>query len=400
MRPEEIETLIRRRDEALNRRDAVAFAALYADDCIVDSPSFGTLMGRAAVENSMRNWFNTFSHFTMDSVGLSITEDLVVQQLVAEGTDIGGFLGQGPTGKPFRLFLVSLFTVNDRLIVHERRVYDSTGLLLQLADDRGNAAQTAQTIYRNALERTREQHELKTAAEIQRALLPEPKHCGEGIDVSATSLPCRAIGGDFFDYFEIPGGAFGFALGDIAGKGPPAALLAAQVQGVLAAQARLTVTPAETMSCVNHVLARRLLESRFATMLYGVLQPDGCLTYSNAGHNPPFLLGRCGVRRLESGGLILGAFKDTTFEQETLRLDPGDVLVAFSDGVTEALNADGEEFGEERLIACVTANKDAPPSVVLECILDRVRRFAGGSEQNDDLTALVLRFAGEQTATA
>jgi sigma-B regulation protein RsbU (phosphoserine phosphatase) len=136
-----------------------------------------------------------------------------------------------------------------------------------------------------------------------------------------------------------------------------------------------------------------VFESRFATVLYGVVC-DSRLTYSSAGHNPPLLVGRTGVRRLERGGLILGTFPDTQFEEETVPLDPGDVLVVFSDGITEALNRDGAEFGEARLLSSIITNRDTAAQTLLERILADVKGFSVGVEQSDDLTALVLRYTG------
>jgi sigma-B regulation protein RsbU (phosphoserine phosphatase) len=127
-------------------------------------------------------------------------------------------------------------------------------------------------------------------------------------------------------------------------------------------------------------------------MIYGILAPDGRLTYSNAGHNPPVLLSRKGVRRLETGGLILGLFAQATYEEETLELEPGDRLIVFSDGVTEAMNAAGDEFGEERLLRCLQSQGACTPEVMLERLLAVVHEFAASAAQNDDVTALVLRY--------
>jgi sigma-B regulation protein RsbU (phosphoserine phosphatase) len=313
--------------------------------------------------------------------------------VTVQGTDTGGLFGQRPTGTAVRNFLVTLFALENRQIVHERRVYDVNGLLLQLANKSGVAAEAAE-LYKAALARARLEHELEIAAEIQRALLPEGRHEGPGFDLAASSWPCRAIGGDFLDYFDLPNGAFGFVLGDVAGKGPPAALLAARLQGMVASYADSVVTPAATVTRVNRELVRRSVDSRFATLLYGVLTPHGRLTSCNAGHNPPFVVGRRDVRRLETGGLIIGAFKEITFHEETVKLDPGDVMVVFSDGVTEALNADGIEFGEERLLTCIDAHRGASAAVLLDSVIDAVRAFTVGAEQSDDLTALVLRYSG------
>jgi sigma-B regulation protein RsbU (phosphoserine phosphatase) len=142
---------------------------------------------------------------------------------------------------------------------------------------------------------------------------------------------------------------------------------------------------------INRVLARRAIEGRFVTMLYGVLGKDGRLSYSNAGHNPPILVTRRGVTRFEVGGPILGAFTRASFDEETVQLDPGDVLVVFSDGVTEAFNQDGAEFGEDQLLSVVTPHHNVGAGVLLERLFDAVRTFTLNTTQSDDITALVLR---------
>jgi sigma-B regulation protein RsbU (phosphoserine phosphatase) len=184
------------------------------------------------------------------------------------------------------------------------------------------------------------------------------------------------------------------ALGDVAGKGPPAALLAAEIQGILATYSDLSRTAAATVTHVNRTLCRRIIDSRFATMLYGVLTCDGQLTYSNAGHNPPFLIGNGGIRRLETGGVVLGIFGDAAFEEETIQLDRGDVLVVFSDGVTEAMAENGAEFGDERLLSCLTVHREASPASLLDSVLGTVSEFTAGAMQSDDITSLVLRYEG------
>ena len=244
------------------------------------------------------------------------------------------------------------------------------------------------------MERAQREHELKIAAEIQRALLPQAHHDGTRFQIAATSVPCRAIGGDFFDYFTLPDGAFSFVLGDVAGKGPPAALLTSMLQGIFAANAHRGDTPAVAIRQANDVLLRRAIEARFATAVYGALSSEGALTYCNAGHNPPLLVGKRGMVRLETGGMVVGAFEQVIFDEQTLQLEPGDLLVAYSDGVTEARNADGDELGEERLLACVCANCDLAPNELLQCVFDAVHQFSEGTAQGDDLTLLVLRFAG------
>jgi serine phosphatase RsbU (regulator of sigma subunit) len=249
-------------------------------------------------------------------------------------------------------------------------------------------------LYRETLEKARLEQEMRIAAEIQQALWPRALQSGSFFRAAAASLPCRSIGGDFFDYVGFGDRAFGFALGDVAGKGPPAALLSALMQGIFAAQAASTLGPAATIALVNSALVRRGIESRFVTIFYAVLARDGQLTYCNAGHNPPLLLGRAGLRKLEIGGPIVGLFEDAAFEEETLELSPSDQIVIFSDGVSEAVNAAGEEYGEGRLIELVRKTGDAEPASVLHRVFDSVRAYAAGTPQGDDITAMVLRYDG------
>jgi sigma-B regulation protein RsbU (phosphoserine phosphatase) len=268
---------------------------------------------------------------------------------------------------------------------------NSRSALETVATEAASAIESAR-LYREATEKGRLDHELRLAAEIQRALLPVADQSGPHFDVAAASIPCRSIGGDFFDYFDLPDSCFGFAVGDVAGKGPPAALLTALIQGVFSAQVATAASPSQLMSSVNASLIRRSIQNRFATIVYGALAPDGRLVYSNAGHNPPVLLRENRVERLETGGLILGLFPRATYDEDTLQLEPGDALVIFSDGVTEAMNAASEEFGEARLLACLREHRHSEPAELLRQILLAVRQFAASAVQNDDVTALVLKY--------
>lgn len=267
------------------------------------------------------------------------------------------------------------------------------GALETLATEAAVAIENAR-LYRETMEKAKMEQEMRIAAEIQQALLPKTGRTGTFFCTAAASIPCRSIGGDFYDYVDLPDGSFGFALGDVAGKGPPAALLSAMMQGIFAAQAAASDTPSQTIARVNLALYRRGIESRFVTLMYGALQPDGRLTYCNAGHNPPLIVGRGGVRRLETGGPIVGLFEHAAFEEETVALEPGEWLIVFSDGVSEALSADGEEFGEARIISTVTANPNTDPAGMLKAVFADVRAFAKGASQSDDITALVLRYGG------
>jgi len=267
----------------------------------------------------------------------------------------------------------------------------SQSALSAVAAEAASAIESAR-LYRESAEKALMENDLRLAADIQRALLPDADQSGAYFDVAAASIPCRAIGGDFFDYFHFSSGGFGFALGDVSGKGPPAALLTAMIQGALSAQVAAVDSPARLMASLNVGLIRRSIQNRFATVLYGALRPDGRLIYSNAGHNPPLLIQRGSVRRLETGGLPVGLFPQAAYDEETLQLEDGDLLVVFSDGVTEALDPSGEEFGDARLLACVETCRDCPPADVLQRILASVRAFAASAAPNDDVTALVLKY--------
>jgi sigma-B regulation protein RsbU (phosphoserine phosphatase) len=141
-------------------------------------------------------------------------------------------------------------------------------------------------------------------------------------------------------------------------------------------------------------LFRRAIEARFLTAFYGILGPDGSFTYCNAGHNPPILVSAAGIRRLETGGIVLGLFDSASFDEETVTMQPGDLIVCFSDGVTEAMNPEGAEYGDDRLIACATGHLGKPPQEVLDAILTDVKAFCEDAMQSDDVTAVLVRYAG------
>jgi sigma-B regulation protein RsbU (phosphoserine phosphatase) len=251
-------------------------------------------------------------------------------------------------------------------------------------------------LYRDALEKARLDQEMATAAQIQQALLPTRNRAGAFFDAAAEMLACRSIGGDFFEYVDLPDGSFGFALGDVSGKGPPAALLGALLQGSLAAQSITAAGPAKTLSGVNSALVHRGIEARFVTLFYAVLSATGELSYCNAGHNPPFLVGRNGIQRLETGGMPLGLFDPTPLDQGTVTMEPGDFVVTFSDGVSEAMNAEGEEFEDERIQSSIDGSAhDAQAQ--LEHLFSSVKTFTAGAAQNDDVTVLVVSYRGITT---
>ena len=262
-----------------------------------------------------------------------------------------------------------------------------------LASEAGGAIENAR-LYREATEKARLDQELHIASQIQQALLPQARKNVGFCEAVGASTPCRAIGGDFFEYLDLPDGSFGFALGDVSGKGPPAALLTAVLQGLFAAHAFAPIEPKALLARVNRALLSRGVESRFATVFFGVVSHDGVLTYCNAGHNAPLLFQRGSVKRLDTGGTIVGLFPDAVYEQETVHLSPGDLLALFSDGVSEALSATGEEFGDERIRTAVGQSLQESAEAALQSLMASIRQFSQGAAQNDDITVMIVKYFG------
>ena len=247
-------------------------------------------------------------------------------------------------------------------------------------------------LYSEIQGKERLERDLRKAHEFQQGLLPIAAPTHDYFVAAAEMVPCRSIGGDFFDYLDLAG-SVGFAVGDVAGKGAAAALLGARVQEIFSCLAG--AVPAVTMAAINASMMKRALQARFVALFYGVLSPNGELTYCNAGHNSPLLIGKNGVRRLTTGGLIVGPFDQATYEQEVVTLSPGDTVITFSDGVSEASNREGTAFGVDRIVECVNAfPSEMEPSELVQKVLAAVRKFSGGEPQSDDITVLIARYRG------
>jgi serine phosphatase RsbU (regulator of sigma subunit) len=251
-------------------------------------------------------------------------------------------------------------------------------------------------LYAEAAEKRVLDNDVRTAADIQRGLLPPPNYADARYEVAAVSIPCRTVGGDFFDYLTVGTNGLGVALGDVAGKGMPAAILATAVQSNFTAHAPVAADPAELMDRLNVALLKRSIEARFATMCYAVVLEDGRFQYSNAGQEPPFVWHADGrIEWLEVGGPVLGLLSEARYDFAEVQLTPGDLVVLFSDGVTEARNEAGEEYGRERLLSALQNVPRHEAESVLDQLIGSVRAFAGAAPQADDITALVLRYRAD-----
>jgi predicted permease len=248
-----------------------------------------------------------------------------------------------------------------------------------------------------ALEQEKVRRDLALAAEVQRRLLPALPPVVPAAGLAAFTLPARSIGGDFYDFVELPGGRIGIAVADIAGKGIAAALLTSVVQASLRMIAsEPDITPSQLAGKMNRFLQRSTASNGYATFFYAVLDPNGRrLRYVNAGHNPPYLVRGTGVGvhvgELSAGGTVLGLFPEVAYEDAEVDLCPGDLLVAFTDGVTEARNMAGEEFGEERLKDLLQRAVGMPAAQVSSTLAEQLQHWITGAEQHDDVTFVVAR---------
>lgn len=233
--------------------------------------------------------------------------------------------------------------------------------------------------------------ELNFAREVQRSLFPRQLPLDGGLEFTAVCIPARGISGDYYDVMRLPDGRLIFALADISGKGISAAILMANLQALLRTLAETSQSPGEVCSRLNHHLHQVTDESKFATFFYAQWDPARRrLCYINAGHHSPIVTGSHRGHRLDKGGVPLGMFPDSEFQMGEVSLQPRDLLVLYSDGVTEAASQSGEEFGEQRLAVIVEAHSDRPLIEIQRHILDGVRNWSG-KELEDDLTLLIAR---------
>ena len=249
-------------------------------------------------------------------------------------------------------------------------------------------------LFKEALEKQRLEDELLIAREIQKGLLPSVLPTIPGIDIAATNISSKQVGGDYYDVIAAPGGKYIIAIGDVSGKGTPAALLMANLQATIRALVPLNLPLAELTERVNDLMCQNTGGNKFVTFFWAILDPDAMtLTYVNAGHNYPYLLHADGtIVRLDKGGMILGVMKSPfPYEQERVTLRPGDMLVLFTDGVSEAMSRDMEEFGEERLEAVVRAHSGVTAQAVTVAIHHHVQEFTRGTAQSDDITMMIVK---------
>lgn len=251
----------------------------------------------------------------------------------------------------------------------------------------------------------RVEQELALAARVQRNLLPSEPPSAAGLDAAAFCQPAREVGGDYYDFVLLEDGTLAFAIGDVAGKGISAAMLMAAVQASLRSQLieydSSRRTPARMLDSMNRLLARNSAPEQFVTFFAGFVSADRRrFVYVNAGHNAPLLFhrknGKSSVERpipLDRGGPVLGVLRDVVYEEGSLELRSDDLLVAYTDGLSEAFNAAGEEFSEERLIQLVGTHPEWNANAIAASVQTSVRQWSTGVPQHDDVTFIALRVS-------
>jgi sigma-B regulation protein RsbU (phosphoserine phosphatase) len=260
------------------------------------------------------------------------------------------------------------------------------------------AAQSAQIVENarlyeeeQALHRMKE--EVRLAATIQLDLLPKIPPVVPGYDIEGRSIPAQIVGGDYFDFIPIDGTRLAVCLADVSGKGLPASLLMANVQATLRGQTLSSPSASLCVARSNKLLHLSTSTEKFVTLFYGQLDPQKhTLTYCNAGQDNPFHYSSGKeVARLRTGGIVLSIMEEFPFQEETLQLAPGDCIVMYSDGITEAFNPDLTQFGEARLAEVISSCLSSSASDIIDAIIMAVRAHAGSAPQADDMTIVVIK---------
>lgn len=268
---------------------------------------------------------------------------------------------------------------------------DDIRTLVTITSFSGTAIQNA-LMYQETLKTQRLDQEVKIAADIQSQLLPTKLPHISGYELAAHSLPAREIGGDYYDFFELPDDQIGIALADIVGKGIPAGLFMAMLKSVLHSHAIGGDSPSDTMNRLNQTLAKDPVMNRFVPMMYGVLNPkNGIFTYVNAGLEPLLHVSGDCVTPLVQGGIPVGAMEDTLYSESHLHLSPGDGLLGYTDGLTDAKSPSGHRFSLDRLCNVLKQHPPTAPAPLIQSLIQTLRDYTRGHPLSDDVTIINLR---------
>jgi sigma-B regulation protein RsbU (phosphoserine phosphatase) len=280
----------------------------------------------------------------------------------------------------------------------------------ELAASFNSMTSSIEDLLRQAAEKKRLEEELRIAHEIQMSLLPEGQFSAPGLSVTAVCVPAREVGGDYYDFLPIDEHRVGVLIADVSGKGTSAALYMAELKGLMLSLSRIHDSPRELLVAANRIIAEHLDARSFITMTYAIIDlRHRTMVYARAGHTPLIHLPGPGaeprrVRVLAPDGLVLGLKIDggETFErllaEESIALRPGDLYLLFTDGITEAMNASDDCFGEQRLAEIVEVDGDLPAAELRERVLRAIETFVGGAPRHDDMTMILLKVEDADVA--
>lgn len=298
--------------------------------------------------------------------------------------------------------LIGVLNLGPRLSEQEYST-DDFALLNTLATQAGPAVRIAQLVRRlqdAAQDRERIEHEMRVARLIQQTLLPKQVPALPGWQIAAYYQPAQAVGGDFYDFIQLPDGRLGLVIGDVTDKGVPAALVMATTRAILRGAAQRLSSPGEVLERVNELLCPDIPPKMFVTSLYAVLDSKtGQLQYANAGHNLPYQRGDGGVVELHATGMPLGCMPGMRYEEKEVALGPGESILFYSDGLVEAHNSRREMFGFPRLGTLIAKHAEQNGTALIDSLLGELSAFCGPDwEQEDDVTLLTLeRYASSDT---
>jgi serine phosphatase RsbU (regulator of sigma subunit) len=379
---EKNKAVVRRFEEALTEGDPEAIREILAPDFVDHRPIPGYEdPGREGYIQSIAAVHAAFSNVRyVIEEQMAAEGDRVVSRLRLIGThDRGEIAGFAPTGKEYEATAIVIHRIEGGKIVEEWTEGSDIAELTQ--------ARLEQEIS----ERERIEQELQVARRIQHALLPKEVPILEGWEISPLYRPAREVGGDFYDFLELPNGHLGLVVGDATGKGVPAALVMASARSMLRALAQASDSPGDVLRRANDPLVMDIPPNMFITCFYAILDPNsGILSYANAGHDLPYLHRNGDAEELRVRGMPLGLMPGMDYEEKETILEAGEAALFYSDGLVEAHNPMGEMFGFPRLRALV-AEQGEKGSLGDFC-LEELYSFVGeGWEQEDDITLLTLR---------
>jgi len=372
---EENKAIFRRYIDEVSNRGKLEVADEIFDRYLAHQPDGSVLeRGPEDVKRFMAEFRRAFSGFS-SSVEDQIAEgDKVMTRWTMRGIHESEFRGIAPTGEEVEINGIGIFRFSpEGKVVESWDSYDQLGMMRQ-----------------------RYEQELRVARRIQRALLPKFLPQLDGWDVAAYYKPAHEIGGDFYDFLELPGGRLGLVVGDATGHGMPAALVMATTRGMLRAVAQPLDSPGEVLGQVNDALYPDIPPNMFATCFYAILDPaEGLLRYANAGHDLPYLRwSRDATEELRARGMPLGLMPEMSYEEREVSLQEGASILFYSDGLVEAHDPEREMFGFPRLQALVSEH-DGADGPLLDRLLDELSSFVGEDwEQEDDITLVALQRSG------